>query len=174
MSGSKSGMVIVAVVLAGILVFGGILTAAVALLIKKRRSSQLTDQDTPSEDHQLRSTTLLSVDDCQPKSDPYNFVLEDRGEQHLSPITRANFSTTPSPTTVTVAASLLPSISSSSNTMSSASKFFNTRGDGLRREGVMRPAIPHEPPDPDVLLYRLKSSGKLVSKVRPLKVNLLS
>lgn len=160
-NGSKSGMLILAIVLALVVVFGSVMTTAVVVILKRRRRERQTadDDDDHQEEHQVRSTTLVSVEDCQIAQS--NFSLDEINEPHSSnTVLESEFCTSSTSPTFDSAnvmgTSALPSMPCS-NTALMPSKFPTLRGT-TQRERIVR-TVPHEPPDPDILLYRLKSSG---------------
>ena len=161
---SKSSMFILAIVLGGFIVFGMLLAGLVLLLIKRRRENQI-NRDSRLEENHLRSTTLVSVDDCQGSNSPefevthsdHNcpqsqtfFPISEFGSSASSPQPRDD------PKTKSTMNIQLPTITCAGSLVSN--KFSNTRGT-TQRERIVR-AVPQEPPDPDILLYRLKSSGE--------------
>lgn len=161
---SGSGMVILIVVLALLVVFGGIVSAAIVMLLRRKRehrirgSNQEEEEEEAEDEHRLRSTTLVSVDDTQQAVEFSTTQPEIRSQFQKSPVS-SNFCSTSSPTfdpLTSMSSSLIPTISNSSSVASSR---FNNRGP-TQRERIVR-SLPQEPPDPDILLYRLKSSGEL-------------
>lgn len=182
-SDSKSDLLIVAVVLAVIFVFGGILTAAVAVLIK-RKKDQLFRND-HQEDH-LRSKTLIPADENQSGFElqpdvrvAHELPPDVRAAHPLGPDVRAAHPLTPDvgathrlthvdtsflcqstfklEPQLTPGAHLLPTISSTGVSMKG--QLHSIGRSSTPRERIVR-TIPHEPPDPDILLYSLKSSGE--------------
>lgn len=158
--GAGSGTIILAVVLAVMLVLGGLMTAAVVLVVRRKRDHRQVEQQ-EEEDH-LRSTTMVSVEECQRVSPEFcvSQTSDPSSVRHLPSQNIVSSYCSSSSHTLEVVPSMsssrIPTISSSNTIVSS--KFSHSRGP-TQRERIVR-AVPHEPPDPDILLYRLKSSGK--------------
>ncbi|KAF2364232.1 CD80-like immunoglobulin C2-set [Trinorchestia longiramus] len=158
-SGGGSGMVILVVVLAILVVFGGIITAAIVMLLRRKREHRVRTRNTGEEEnetedeHRLRSTTLDSVEETQ--SPELLACQNEMRDQFAKPTGSASFCSPSSPTfepLASMSSSLIPTISNSSSV--APPRF--SRGP-TQRERIVR-SLPQEPPDPDILLYRLKSS----------------
>ncbi|XP_018028212.1 uncharacterized protein LOC108683411 [Hyalella azteca] len=158
-NGGGSAMVILVVVLAILVVFGGIVTAAIVMLLRRKKEHMLRaqnadeDEEEIDDDHRFRATSLASVAETHaPEIQPGQTEMRD---QFASGNISGGFCGSSTPTfepSASLNSSLIPTISNSSSVTTAR---FN-RGP-TQRERIVR-SLPQEPPDPDILLYRLKSS----------------